>query len=387
MASIRRARNHWRAVWAIDIAGKRQQKSRTFATHREAIEFARAAERLYEARGVAAPGERTVAEQIERFLAWCDVHRQAATTHGYRKKLAYLSGYIGAIPLPRLTAEHLDIAYTAMLTDGGAGGRALHPRSVLHAHRAMHRLLVMAVKQNLIPDNPAARATPPTVPHHRAKAPTLDEAARLLAAAQRDPWPPLLALTLMTGLRRGEVLGLRWRDLDHTAGWLDVEQVVEQAGRVFRLRAAPKTKSSVRRIAIDPATCDVLRAWRGRLAETVLRAGIRWQDDALVFPDLRSGSVVQPYEPDAVTGVVHRIARRAGLPADVAPLHGLRHRHASSLMQLPLRLVADRLGHSTVRITADLYQHGDAADARTVADAAGAALGALIPLPKARRPE
>ena len=141
------------------------------------------------------------------------------------------------------------------------------------------------------------------------------------------------------------------------------------------------SSSSARRRRRRPAregsrSIRPLQAWRKRLAELVLKAGIGWHQDALVFPGLRSGSVVQPYEPEVVSGIVSRLARKAEMPANIAPLHGLRHRHASSLMSLHLRLVADRLGHSTVWITADLYEHGDDADARAAADAA---LGALVP--------
>ena len=103
------------------------------------------------------------------------------------------------------------------------------------------------------------------------------------------------------------------------------------------------SSSSARRRRRRPAregsrSIRPLQAWRKRLAELVLKAGIGWHQDALVFPGLRSGSVVQPYEPDVVSGIVSRLARKAEMPANIAPLHGLRHRHASSLMSLPLRL-------------------------------------------------
>ena len=208
----------------------------------------------------------------------------------------------------------------------------------------------------------------------------------LIAAAQHEPWPQLLALALSTGLRRGELLGLSWDALDLDQGWLVVGQVVEQAGRSFALRALPKTRTSARRVGLDPSICAMLRAWRARLAELALALGLRWETTGLVFPDLRTGSLTAPYEPGAVSALVVKLARRVGIPPGVAPLHGLRHRHATSLMHLPLRVVADRLGHSTVRITADLYQHGDDATARAAADAAGTAFGQVVSLVGRKKP-
>jgi integrase len=381
MASVHKDGAHWRALWSVSLDGKRAQRSRTFATKREALNHARLMESTFELRGVSAPQDKTVQGLIEAFLAWSETRRRAATVHFYRHKLVYLDRVLGGIPLRRLTVDHLDAAYDRLLRSGGIGGKALHRRTVLHCHRAMHTALTYAVSRGWIAANPAALAQPPSVPHPRAKAPTIEEAGRLLAIATADPWAPLVTLALMSGLRRSELLGLRWADVDLDQGWLSVAQTCEQAGRMFRLIEAPKTKSSARTIALDDGTVAVMRAWRARLGALTLRLGIPWDASALVFPNLASGSTITPYQPDTATRMVRDLARKAGIPADVAPLHGLRHRHASSLMDLPLRLVADRMGHSTIKITGDYYQHGDDSAARRAANAAGAALGALIPLP------
>jgi integrase len=381
MASVHKDGANWRAMWSVSLSGRRAQRSRSFATKREAQEHAGLMERTFELRGIAAPQDKTVQGLIEAFLVWCETRKRAATTHFYRCKLIYLDHALGGIPLRRLTADHLDAAYDQLLKAGGLRGRALGPRTVLHCHRAMHTALRFAVSRGWIAVNPATMAQPPAVPRPHAKAPSIEEAGRLLAVATADPWAPLIALALMTGLRRGELLGLRWADLNLDDGWLTVEQTCEQAGRSFGLVTTAKTKSSVRTIGLDDGTVAVMRAWRARLAAMTLRLGIPWEPAALAFPDLATGSTALPYEPDRATRAVHDLARKARLPRDIAPLHGLRHRHASSLMELPLRLVADRMGHSTIRVTADYYQHGSGADARRVASHAGATLGALIPLP------
>jgi integrase len=242
-------------------------------------------------------------------------------------------------------------------------------------------MLGQAVKWRLLAANPAQLASPPAVPQVHAKAPSIVEAFRLIAAARHEPWPQLLTLALVSGLRRSEILALRWNDLDLEQGWITIEQVVEQVGRDFAIRPVPKTKTSARRIGLDQEACAMLKVWRTRLAEQVLRLGLRWESTALVFPNLASGCVTTPRSPDTVSATASKLAKRAGLPPGVAALHGLRHRHASSLItHLPLKLISDRLGHSTIRITSDLYVHGDEATARTAADAAGKVFGAVVRL-------
>jgi integrase len=381
MASVHRTDGGWRAMWRVWTGEAHGQRSRTFAARREAEAFARQMERTLEARGVVAQDEPTLAEFGDRFLAWAEAQLLGSTVAGYRRSIAYLLPRLGAVPLRRLTTEMLDAAYTALRKSGGVGGRALHPRTVLHVHRVAHRMLGQAVKWRLLEINPAANATAPRVPPVRAVAPSIEQVARLIAAADREPWPQLLILAVSTGARRGELLGLAWRDVDLDAGWIDIGQVCEQVGNIWRLRDLPKTKTSRRRIAIAPDVCVMLRAWRTRLQEQALRLGLKWRPGAaLVFPDFASGDVGAPYEPNAISGHASYLWRRAGLPAGIQPLHGLRHRHASALMDLPLKLVSDRLGHSTIRVTADLYQHGDEAAARRAGDAAGAAFGSLVRL-------
>lgn len=386
MASVHRDGSRWRAMWRVWTGDSSAQRSKAFASRREAEAHAEQMERLYEQRGVVAPVEQTVAEFVDRYLRWREQHLTQSTLAGYRRNLDYLLRHIGAVPLQRLTPEMLDAAYTSLRQSGGQNGRSLHPRTVLHIHRAIHTALKQAVRWRNIADNPAARATPPRVPPVRAVAPTIEQVSRLIEAARdREPWPQLLVLAVSTGLRRGELLGLPWAAVDLEAGWLEVSQVCEQAGKEWGLRSLPKTKTSQRRIGLAPDLCAMLRTWRTRLMELALQLGLGWRNDALVFPNLAGGSVTTPYAPDTVSAHAADLKRRAGLPANVQALHGLRHRHASSLMHLPLKLVSDRLGHSTVRITADLYQHGDDASARVVADAAGTTFGSLVKLADRQR--
>jgi integrase len=386
MASVHRLEGgNYKAVWRQGAGETLQQRSKTFATKREAQAYARQQERAFERRGVAAAPELTFTQLVEeKYLPWGAGRLQRSTMASYQRNLRLLSRFIGDMRVATINPEHLDLAYARLLAGGGAGGRPLAARTVLHIHRNAHKAFGQAVKWRMLEDNPCRLATPPSVPRKRAVAPTMEQVSQLIAYAKNPPWPQLFALMVMTGLRRGEALGQRWRDLDLEAGWLTVNQVVEQAGPDYRLRELPKTFSSARRIGLDRAACDMLSAWKVQLAEMVLGLGLSWSPEALVFPDLRKGSVCSPREPDQVSSEASKIARRAGLPGGIAALHGLRHRHASALMGMPLRLVSDRLGHSTTRITVDLYQHSDDAGARSIADAAGVAFGPAVRLVKGK---
>jgi integrase len=380
MASIRAKGDGYQVTWSTLIGGKRQQYGRSFATRTEAIRYADRVAREYEAHGSAPDEELALPELIARYLDHCGPRVQRTTLHGYRRNLDYLSRQLGPMRVRRISARHLDDAYAALAKSGGHEGNALSPRTVRHVHRVAHAMFKQAKRWKLVDANPAADASPIAVPFTRAKAYSPDQVAAAVAVAGASPWPEMICLAVSTGLRRSELCGLAWSALDLTGGWLVVSQVCEQAGKYYGLRQVPKTKSSARRIALDPGLCTMLQAWHAKLAERVLAIGLRWHAAALVFPDLRMGDVGAPREPNNVSARFHKIGCKIGLPTGVSALHGLRHRHASSLMALPVRLVADRLGHSTPAITLNLYQHGDDEGARTVADASAVAFGNVVAL-------
>jgi integrase len=163
---------------------------------------------------------------------------------------------------------------------------------------------------------------------------------------------PLLRLAATTGMRRGEVLGLRWRDVDLQRGVL---QVVQQ-----RVRGAdaltygpPKTSRGRRRIDLDPATVSAPREHRRRQLEDRLAFGPGYIDADLVFARA-DGS---PLDPDVVSRSFERLARRVGLTP--IRFHDLRHTHATLALAAGIhpKVVQERLGHSSVSITLDLYSH------------------------------
>jgi integrase len=383
MASIREIRpGSWQAVFGVVENGRRRQRTRAFGSEAEARSFVADIERRL-GRSKAPPPDPTVKELCDRFLTWCAGGRTERTTETlYSRALGLALPTLGAMRGSRVTAEHLDLLYSHLLAQGGAASQGLAPRTVRLVHRSLHRVFALAVKWKLLANNPAAEATPPMVSQSRARAAPLEGVARMIALARPDPYPQIIALALATGLRRGELCGLRWADIDTDRGTLSVNQVATIARGRYEIRPVPKTKTAQRTIGIDTGLLEVLSRWRVQLTEQMLALGIGWNVDALVFPDLRAGSAEAPRNPDVVSAMVSRFGHEAGLPEGATGLHALRHRHATGLMHLPIRMVQDRLGHSTPVITISLYQHGDDATQRATSDAAASAFGSVVQLAK-----
>jgi integrase len=205
----------------------------------------------------------------------------------------------------------------------------------------------------MIDRNAAQVADPPTRRASQARIfPTWtpEELGRFLSSAKDDPWYPALHLAATTGLRRGELLGLRWCDLDLDTGELQVVQSVVQV-RWEPVVTAPKTRSSRRRIALDRTTVEVLQAHR-RVAEANAPGG-SLDASSLVFPG-RTGA---PQNPDLFSGRFQRLVKKSGLRR--IRFHDLRHGHATNALRCGVspKIVAERLGHSSVVMTLDLYSH------------------------------
>lgn len=159
---------------------------------------------------------------------------------------------------------------------------------------------------------------------------------------------PLFTLAAMTGMRRGELLGLEWDDIDLAEGTATVKRA-----RVSVVSSGTPKSGEGRLVDLDDRTAATLRAWRKRQREERLAAGSQWVDSASVFTD----EFGRPLHPHAVFGYFERAARDSGLP--LLNFHGLRHSHATVLLQagVPVRVVAERLGHADPAMTLRVYQH------------------------------
>lgn len=366
---------YWVELGPDPATGKRRQQSRGgFARERDA----RAA--LNETLTRLGRGEQVTDGRVTvgRFLLdeWLPSRRskvRESTWQSYRDALeGRVVPRVGGLRLASLTPKHVANLYDELEREGGRDprrGAGLSARTVRYTGMVLTRALDDAVKRGLIARNPAALVERPKPVAREMRTWTPAQARAFLESVEADRLRALWVLYLTAGLRRGEALGLRWDDLDLDAGRLAVRRALVAVG--YRVEwSQPKTERSRRVVAIDRETVGVLRAHRKAQAEERLAIGPGYSDDGLVFAQVDG----QPIHPDYVSKTFDRLARAAELPP--IRLHDCRHTAATLLLDLgvPLKVVSERLGHSSISITADLYQHVLEHMQADAAELAGAAL-------------
>lgn len=314
---------------ADSVTGKRRQRKKTFETRKEAQSGL--ANWLADIdRGVAVDrSPQTVGEYLDYWLDAVTQHRVRPTTFASYKQIIRnrIVPALGAIPLQKLTPAQVQALYGRLLEGGRIDGRAkaLSPRSVKYAHAVLRMALQDAVKLGLVPRNVCDAATPPKAVRPQVKYWDVESVRRFLDVAREDRFSPLWAVALHTGMRRGELLGLRWQDVDLEQSVLHVRQSLVQSGGVMRFQE-PKTSSGRRGIALDASCVAILRAHHARQLEQRLKMGPLWQEHDLVF----TTELGTPLHPSNVNRYFAALTAKANVPR--IPLHGLRHTHATLLM-------------------------------------------------------
>lgn len=277
----------------------------------------------------------------------------ASTYRDYERKTTnHVLPAVGRIGLRRLRPQHLDRLYDHKLhpTDGR---RPLAPKTVYEIHLIIRGALGDAARRGLINRNVALFARSPLQrSFHRTEKTTwtADQLRSFLNQAAGHKLFPALWLCANTGMRRSELLGLRWSDLNVTKARLSINRGLVAVG--YELHETPgKTRNSRRNINLDATTLDVLAGWRALQTATYRATGIH--DPGLMFADA-SG---EPIHPHAISQAFDRIVRRAAVP--IICLHELRHTHASLLIEAghPAKVVSERLGHASSTFTIETYQH------------------------------
>lgn len=264
---------------------------------------------------------------------------------------------VGSVPLQQLTTARVNKLYTDML----AGG--LSQQSVRYAAMILRRALAKAIATGQLTRNPADAAERPKRVKSTMHTWRADELRGFLERISGEPMYPAILLSATTGARRGEVLGVRWRDLDLDARRMSIAQTLIAIGYHTEF-STPKTTGSKRLIDLDDVTVAALRRHRTQQLEARLAMGAGYTDLDLVFarPD---GS---PVHPERLTRTFGRLAKAAAMP--VIRLHDLRHTWATLALQngVHAKVVQERLGHSQISTTLDTYSHtvpamqADAAD-------------------------
>jgi len=310
-------------------------------------------------------------------VTWLDGLRLApSTVASYRKNVRlHIAPNVGSMPLASLSPVVLDRLYVQLERDGRADhrqGEGLSARTVRYVHTIISSALRDAVDAGLIPANPAARAHPPTA--KQAASPEMHpwEAKQLAAflgwAREHSELAAAWHVLSHTGMRRGELLGLRWRDVELDAATVTVRRsagLIRTKGEGADVIEGPTKTGKPRVVDLDPGTVEVLRSWkreRGSLALVLAR------DDALVFGDI-NGHHRQPEHFSRTWNQTVARAIRDGVDVPGIRLHDLRHTHATVLLQAgePVHVVSQRLGHASVVVTLTVYAHVLPGDQRRAA--------------------
>lgn len=358
----------WRAIVSLGLdpaTGKRRQLSKTF-TNREKAEAWLKENRAKRATSTAG----STGEMFDRWLTH-QRHRLAAgklstsTLSWYASAIEkHLRPALGAVPAAKMTSTQLQ-TFIAGKVSKGFGESSLRRLTVV-----LRAVFSYAVEEGWLERNPAARLEVPEVEvHSTARVWPVEHVRRFLEATRETPLGPLWWLLAVTGMRRGEALGLTWDDVilpDIGAPLIIISRQYRQVDGKPEY-ATVKTANSARRFTIDPDTTAVLVALRDAQRDAW---GADWSSSWPVFmrPD------VTPHRPDYVTRTFNKLARSLGL-SPIGP-HGMRHSLATSLGQggMPLLTVSRLLGHSSTRVTADTYSH---VFAETAGEAVALAAGRL----------
>jgi integrase len=254
---------------------------------------------------------------------------------------------LGSVKLKTLSPTHVRSLYKEKLS-------SLSPRTVQYIHVTLHKALKQAVNDGLIPRNATEAVKPPQVRRKEIRPLTPEQVKVLLDAASGDRLEALYTLAVHTGLRQGEILGLKWEDVDLESGSLHVKRTLTTARGGPRL-AAPKTKGSRRRVSLTKGAVDALRAHLARQREEIDRAGSLWQGNGLVFASV-TGRPLDRH--DLTTRQFKPLLECAGLPRETR-FHDLRHTCATLLLTKNVnpKVVSEMLGHSSIAITLDTYSH------------------------------
>ncbi len=293
--------------------------------------------------------QQTLKSYLEHWLE--DVHKPSIRISTYVKYKKLMNGHIipalGHIKLQKLTPQQVQRFYTDKLKQGAA------PKMVSNIHGVLHKALDNAVKWSLIARNVCDAVSPPRVPKTEKQVLTKQQAHTLLEYVKKHRLEAILVLAVTTGMRRGEILALRWRDVSFEDGSIQVRRTVDYIPHYGYVENEPKTARGRRKIMLPSFVINILKAHRLQQIEAKSKVGPDWIEKDLVFCGIHGDY----FNPNYLLRVFKRVLVDAGLPH--MRFHDLRHSAATILLSMNIhpKVVQEVLGHSTINMTLDTYSH------------------------------
>lgn len=293
-------------------------------------------------------GRQTVAQYL---ASWLDSIKPTIRPRTWRRYEEFMRLHIipalGTTAITKLTGQQLQLLYARKLEEG------LSSTTVHHIHTALHKALDSALRLDVVQRNVSELVDPPRMRHHEMKTLSEKQARQLLQAAEGTRHEALYTVALATGMRQGELLALRWENVNLERATLQVRATVQRTRSGLEF-SEPKTGYSRRQVALSRTAVEALQVHRLRQLEERLKIGGAWEDHNLVFPN----EIGRPIEAgNLLQRGFYPLLKKAGLPR--IRFHDLRHTAATLLLGRGVnpKIVSEMLGHADVSITLKLYSH------------------------------
>src|SRR5450759_4296252 len=337
---------------------RRRETKAGFATQKECQAAMNKLLVAVEQQTYTAPTKASVREYLTKgWLPAVKATVRASTYNSYVQHVeCHIAPHIGSVKLAKLTGSQVNALYGKLAESGAKDGKkGLSAMTIHHVHACLHKACKDAVRWGHLSRNPLDAADPPRKKSEGTREMrtwTKEQLKAFLGTVKDDRLCALWHTIAMTGMRRGEAIGLRWSDVDLEAGRLSVRRALIPSGREV-IVSEPKTIKGRRVIAIDPGTVEVLKAQAARQLDEQNDWDEAWTDSGLVFT-LENGAAL---DPESVSRYFRLAVKKAMLPT--IRLHDLRHTHATLALQAGIhpKVVSERLGHATISITLDTYSH------------------------------
>lgn len=333
----------------VDVNGKRIREYITYKGNKQQAKN-ELAKRIseYNSGSYIESSKMTVKMLIDQWLTVYGVPQLApSTVRGYKVNFdKHTIPYIGHILVQKLTGVEIQNMYTQLSKTG------LSPRSVHYVHTTLHEVLEYAYKTRLISLNPANFVSAPKQAKYKAEVYNTDEVTKLLSCAKGTDMEIPLMIDLETGLRRGELLALKWSDINWEARTLIVQRNLVCIDGEYKF-GSPKTKSGNRKLLLSESLIEKLRQHRVKQTEIRLQLGATYQNNDLVC--CRDDG--NPYHTGSFSHKFANLLKKHGLKR--IRLHDIRHTNATLMLEngIPAKIASERLGHSGIAITLDTYSH------------------------------
>jgi len=335
--------------WVMQIWLGDKYKQTYVKSQRDGFDALKKGQRELEQGNFVTGPQQTLKEYLEYWLE--EVHKPTIRLSSYVKYRKLIHSYIipalGGIKLQKLTPQHVVSLYRQKEKDG------LKPKTISSIHGVLHVALKNAVLWNLVAYNVCDKVSAPRVAKGEIKPLTMEQAQNLLKVVRGHRLEAMLTLALTTAMRRGELLALRWSDVDLENGSLQVRRTVDYIPHYGYVEGEPKTKAGQRMILLPSFVVGLLKQHRIEQLEMRLKVGSSWQDRDLLFTGLKGGYFNPRYMPK----LFDKVLIEAGLPH--MKFHNLRHSAATLLLSMGVsaKMVQEILGHSDISMTLGVYGH------------------------------